>query len=115
MGFESKDITGDGTEEILVYRYFANTATEYTLIDFIEVKDGIVKNISPETDIAELADEVWNTTIEDFSVEGYACPVLRMESFRKEPCIAYLDRVYLVGYKDGSWQIIQELPADESE
>ena len=93
---EYEDITGDGTAEVLVYRYFANTATEYTLIDFIEVKDGIVKNISPETDIAELTDEVWNTVIEDFSVDGYACPVLRMESFGKESCIAYLDRVYLV-------------------
>lgn len=104
---EYRDITGDGTDEVLVYRYFANTATEYTLLDFIEVKDGRVKNISPEMDIAELADDVWNTTVEDFAVAGYESPILKMEAYGKEKEMAYPDRSYLVGYKDGSWQIIQ--------
>ncbi|MCM1540626.1 MAG: hypothetical protein NC121_05130 [Blautia sp.] len=101
------DITSDGTEEILVYRYFANTATEYTLIDFFEVRDMAVKNISPAMDIEELSGEVWNTAIADISVDGYAHPVLKMESYGKEAGRAYVDRSYLVGYKDGGWQIIQ--------
>ncbi|MBD5523433.1 MAG: hypothetical protein HDR04_03255 [Lachnospiraceae bacterium] len=32
------DIIWDGTDEVLIYRYFANTATEYTLINFFQIE-----------------------------------------------------------------------------
>lgn len=104
---EYSDITGDGTDEVLVYRYFANSATEYTLLDVFEVKDGAVKNISPEKDIPELADELWNVIVMDAVVEGYSRPVLVMEYFEKDNREVHLIYHFLVGYKDGRWQIIK--------
>lgn len=100
------DINGDGVDEVMVYRYFVNTATEYTLIDFIEVKDGTVRNISPEMDIEELEGNVWNTSVINASVEGYSWPVLRMESCGKEKGLVFLENSYLVGYRGGRWQLI---------
>ena len=111
---EYADINGDGVDEVMVYRYFVNTDTEYTLIDFIEVKDGTVKNISPEMDIDELDGNVWNTSVINTGVEGYSWPVLRMESYGKENGLTFLKNSYLVGYKDGRWQLIQYSSVESS-
>ena len=111
---EYADINGDGVDEVMVYRYFVNTDTEYTLIDFIEVKDGTVKNISPEMDIDERDGNVWNTSVINTGVEGYSWPVLRMESYGKENGLTFLKNSYLVGYKDGRWQLIQYSSVESS-
>ena len=101
------DITGDGTDEVLIYRYFANTATEYTLINFFQLEENSVTEISPELELEELADDVWNVIDVDFSEEEYDMPVFTMESYVKENMLVYLDKRVLVGYQGGGWQILE--------
>lgn len=101
------DITGDGEEEVLIYRYFANTATEYTLINFFQIEENIVTEISPEAELEELAENVWNVIEEDFSGKEYDMPTLRLESYDKVSGLAYVANRALVGYQDGGWQILE--------
>ncbi|MDE7254497.1 MAG: hypothetical protein K2O32_16360 [Acetatifactor sp.] len=101
------DITGDGTDEVLVYRYFANTATEYTLINFFRIEENGVTEISPESELEELADNVWSVIDADFSKKEYDMPVLTMESYVKENMLVYVDKKVLVGYQDSRWQILE--------
>ena len=101
------DITGDGTDEVLVYRYFANTATEYTLINFFQIEENGVTEISPELELEELANDVWNVIDADFSEEKYDMPVFTMESYVKENMLVYLDKRVLIGYQGGGWQILE--------
>lgn len=102
------DITGDGKDEVLIYRYFANTATEYTLVNFFQIEENTVTEISPELELKELADNVWSVVDADFSEEEYDMPVFTMESYVKENMMTYTDKRLLVGYQDGGWQIIEE-------
>jgi len=102
---EYRDITGDGRSEALVYRYFANTATEYTLIDVFEIKDGTVDCISPQTELSGLADNVWNVTVIEDRVAGNPAPVLRMESYDKENGMVFRGETVLVVYGVDGWQI----------
>ena len=106
------DITGDGTDEVLIYRYFANTATEYTLINFFQIEENRVTEISPELELEELADDVWNVIDADFLKEEYDMPVLMMESYVKENMVTYADKRVLVGYQDGGWQILERQTYD---
>lgn len=101
------DITGDGADEVLIYRYFANTATEYTLINFFQIEENSVTEISPEAELEELADDVWSVEDEDFSEEEYDMPVFTMQSYVKVNMIAYPDKKASVGYRDGGWQILE--------
>lgn len=105
---EYMDITGDGIEEALVYRYFANTATEYTLIDFFKIEPGMAINISPSVYIKELSNEVWDMELLNEYAKGYTSPTLKVTSYGKEDGVAFEQAVYLLGYKDGSWNVIQE-------
>ena len=100
------DITGDGKSEVLIYRYFANTATEYTLINFFQIEENCVTEISPELKLEELANNVWNVIDIDFSEEEYDMPVFTMESYGKMGALAYPDKRVLVGYQGGEWQIL---------
>ncbi len=102
------DITGDGKDEVLIYRYFANTATEYTLVNFFQIEENTVTEISPELKLEDLADNVWSVIDEDFSEKEYDMPVFTMESYSKENMMTYADKRLLVGYQDGGWQIIEE-------
>ncbi|MDE5933880.1 MAG: hypothetical protein K2H40_15550 [Lachnospiraceae bacterium] len=104
---EYRDITGDGKEEALVFLYFANTATEYRLIHIFEIKNGIVRDISPETVLGELTGNVWDMRI----VESYADrnPVFRMASFAKENGMAFPDETLLVVYGENGWQIFRQV------
>lgn len=77
------DITGDGKDEVLIYSYFVNTATEYTLINFFQIEENCVTEISPELELEELANDVWNVIDIDFSEEEYDMPVFMMESYGK--------------------------------
>lgn len=101
------DITGDGTDEVLIYRYFANTATEYTLVNFFQIEENSVTEISPELELEELADNVWSVVDADFSEKEYDIPVFTMESYVKENMVAYADKRLLVGYQDGGWKILE--------
>lgn len=101
------DITGDGTDEVLVYRYFVNTATEYTLINFFQIEENGVTEISPELELEEMANDLCGVINEDFSEEEYDMPVFTMESVVKENLMVYVDKRVLVGYQDGGWQILK--------
>lgn len=107
---EFLDINGDGTEEALIYRYFANTATEYTLIDIFEIKDKTVRNLSPGTELQELSGNVWNMSFQENAVEdftkGEAGLVCRLESYDKKYGIVFRDETILAEYRDESWRII---------
>lgn len=100
------DITGDGIDEVLIYRYFVNTVTEYTLIDFYQIEENGVTEISPELELEELANNVWNVIDADFSEEEYDMPVFAMESYEKKNMLAYTDIRVLVGYQGDGWQIL---------
>lgn len=102
---EYRDITGDETDEVIVSGTFANTATEYNVIAFFQIEDDTVKDISPSSELPELADNVWHTTVTD-SVEGYTI-VLKMESYGKINALAYTEAVMTVGYAKEGWQVIQ--------
>jgi len=101
------DITGDGKDEVLIYRYFANTATEYTLINFFQIEENCVTEISPELELEELANNGWNVIDIDFSEEEYDMPVFMMESYEKINTVTYPDKRVLVGYQGGGWQILE--------
>lgn len=101
------DITGDGKGEVLIYRYFANTATEYTLINIFQIEENCVTEISPELELEELANDVWSVIDMDFSEEEYDMPVFTMESYGKMNALAYPDKRVLVGYQGGGWQILE--------
>lgn len=101
------DITGDGKSEVIIYRYFVNTATEYTLINFFQIEENCVTEISPELELEELANNVWNVIDIDFSEEEYDMPVFTMESYGKMNMLAYPDKRVLVGYQGGGWQILE--------
>ena len=101
------DITGDGKDEVLIYRYFANTATEYTLINIFQIEENCVTEISPELELEELANNVWDVIDIDFSEEEYDMPVFTMESYEKINTVTYPDKRVLVGYQGGGWQILR--------
>lgn len=106
---EYRDITGDGSDEVLVYRYFANTATEYTLVDIFEIKDGAVYRISPETELEELDDHVWDMTlIEDFAA-GDTDYVFKMKSYDKENGMVFPDETMYIVYEESGWQILRQV------
>ena len=107
------DITGDGKDEVLIYRYFANTATEYTLLNFFRIEEKTVTEISPEVELEELAGDVWSVVEEDFSKQEYDMPILRLESYDKVPGLAYTDKSVSVGYQDGGWQILEWVDCPE--
>ena len=107
------DITGDGKDEVLIYRYFANTATEYTLVNFFQIEEKSVTEISPEVELDELAGDVWNVIEEDFSKQEYDMPILRLESYGKVSGLAYVDKRVLVGYQGGGWQILEWVDCPE--
>ncbi|MCM1089910.1 MAG: hypothetical protein NC413_03645 [Muribaculum sp.] len=104
---EFADITGDGTDEALIYVYFWNTATEFNLIHFFRIEENGVVEISPESELEELADNVWDVTDYDFSMKEYDMPVLTMASYAKENMLVYNDKKVSVGYQDGRWQILE--------
>lgn len=105
---EYRDITGDGKQEALVYRYFANTATEYEVIDIFEIEDGVVSCISPGTELEELAGNVWNTTIIKRLVDGDMDFIFRMESYDKKNGWTFPDETVLAIYGENGWQILQK-------
>lgn len=100
-----RDIIGDGKEEVLVYRYFANTATEYTLIDIFEITDKTVRNLSPGMELEELNSNVWDMTLMEDSTQEEGCPVFRLESYDKKYGMTFRDETVLIGYRDGGWRI----------
>lgn len=106
---EYRDITGDGKAEALVYLYFANTATEYILIHIFEIKNGTVRCISPETELAELDDHVWDMQIVESYADEERNPVFRMTSYAKENGVAFPNETLLVVYGENGWQILEQV------
>lgn len=106
---EFLDINGDGLEEALIYRYFANSATEYTLIDIFEIQDNRVRNLSPETELEELAGNVWDMSLTETAAEetesGESGFVFRLDSYEKKCTVAFRDETVLVEYGAGGWKI----------
>lgn len=106
---EYRDINGDGLEEVLIYRYFANSATEYTLIDIFEIKDKSVRNLSPETELKELEGNVWNMSLMETAAEetqnGGSGLVFRLDSYDKKRAITFRDETVLAEYRDDGWKI----------
>lgn len=98
-----RDITGDGVNEAIISVYYANTMTEYTLIAVYQVQDGQIVDISPATDIGELADDFWDAEIVKEPVPGYTF-VLNLRTYDKvleeDGPMTYIDKEMTVGYKD---------------
>lgn len=107
---EFLDINGDGLDEALIYRYFANSATEYTLIDIFEIKDRTVRNLSPGTELEELDGNIWNMSLTENDAEDSAEQDagfgLRLESYEKKRGMSFRDETILAEYRNGGWQII---------
>lgn len=102
---EYRDITGDGTDEVIVYSDILNTIHDnYIVINFFKIDDDIVTEISPSTDIPELSGEmeIVNVPYEEYTI------VLRMESYGKTCGALYTDCIVTVGYDKERWEIIQK-------
>ena len=106
-----EDVTGDDTDEVLIYCDFANNACDWQLIYFYQIDEGNVTDISPSgKDIPELKSNegYWNTWIADKSMEGYSSPIYKLEDYYKEQGILYTAETLYIGYKDGKWELVQE-------
>lgn len=103
---EYRDITGDGTDEVIIYSEHVNNIHDnYTLINFFKIDDDTITEISPQTDIPELL--AWYTEIVNDPYEGYTI-VLRMVSYGKTAGALYTDTIVTVGYNKERWEIIQK-------
>lgn len=102
-GVAYQDITGDGTDEIIAFLYYVNTAAECTVIKIYQVDDGTVRDISPQTQMEELAGKDYNMKIVEDFTEEYSF-VLHMEHYSKDAGITYVEVDTTVGYKDGGWE-----------
>lgn len=105
---EYRDITGDGVEEVIVYRDFVgNWYDDYIIMDFFKVEDGAVTKISPAADLPELSDDVWDTEIADNQSGEYTI-VLRMKTCSKILGALYTSMTATVGYDGACWKMIQK-------
>ncbi len=103
---EYRDITGDGTDEVIVYRDFvSNIHDDYILMNFFKIEDDTVTEISPSTDIPELS--AWEAEIVSDSSEEYTI-VLKMEWDGETLGAVYTDAIMIVGYNKERWEIIQK-------
>ena len=109
---EYRDITGDGADEVVICRELVNNAHDnYILMDFFEIEDDTVTEISPSGDIPELSDTAWDTEVVEDATEEYAI-VLKMESCGKISGVLYTEKIMTVGYGKEGWVLIrqQEIP-----
>lgn len=107
---EYRDITGDGTDEVIMYTDMVNNIHDnYTLINFFKIDDDTVTEISPSTDIPELSGEmeIVSDLYEEYTI------VLRMESYGKTAGALYTDCIVTVGYNKERWEIIQKQEVPE--
>ena len=103
---EYRDITGDGTDEVIVYRDFvSNIHDDYILMNFFKIEDDTVTEISPSTDIPELS--AWEAEIVSDPSEEYTI-VLKMEWDGVTLGAVYTDAIMIVGYNKERWEIIQK-------
>lgn len=103
---EYRDITGDGEDEVIIYREFMNNIhDDYIVIDFFEIEKDTVTDISPSADISELSE--WDTEVVSGHTEGYII-VLKMESYGKTAGILYTDKKMTVGYDKEHWRVIEQ-------
>ena len=109
---EYRDITGDGEDEVIVYRDMVNNVHDnYMLVDFFKIEENTVMEISPSADISELSDNPCDTEIVSDYSEKYAI-VLRMEDYGKTGGILYTNMEMTIGYDKERWRMIekQEIP-----
>lgn len=107
-----EDITGDDTDETLIYCDFANNTCDWQLIYFYQIDSGNLTDISPSSkDIPELDDAdggIWNMwQIDAGTEEGYSSPVYKLERYDKEEGVTYVEETLYIGYKDGKWELVQ--------
>lgn len=107
QSIEYKDITGDGKDEVIVYREFLNNVCDWTLMDFFKIEDDKVTEISPSTDIMELSNTPWDTRTVNGTTEGYSI-VLEMVYYNKVPAHVYTDTVMTVGFDKERWKVIEQ-------
>lgn len=104
---EYRDITGDGTDEVIIYsEHVNNIHDDYIIMNFFKIGDDTVTEISPSTDIPEVS-VWWETEIVSDPSEEYTI-VLRMETYGKTLGAVYTDAIMIVGYNKERWKIIQK-------
>ncbi len=97
----------DGEDEVIIYREFVNNVHDnYILVDFFEIEEDTVTDISPSADISELSDIAWHTEVVSGHTEEYTI-VLKMESYRKTAGILYTDKKMTIGYDKECWRVIE--------
>lgn len=105
---EYMDVTGDGEDEVIVYREFVNNIHDnYILVDFFKIDEDTVTEISPSTDISELTGVAWDTEIVSNHTEEYTI-VMKMKSYGKTAGILYMDEEMTIGYDKERWKVIEE-------
>ena len=109
---EYRDITGDGEDEVIVYRDMVNNVHDnYMLVDFFRIEADTVTEISPSVDIPELSNNPCDTEVVSNYTEEYAI-VLRMEDYGKTGGILYTKMEMTIGFDKERWRVIkkQEIP-----
>lgn len=106
-----RDITGDGIEEVLVYQESLDSdpgvySQTYRYIEFFQVEEDVVTDISPWTQLSELGDVVWNMEIEEAMSKEYGGIVVKMETYEKKAGEKCVEERLFAGYRDGVWEIL---------
>ena len=109
------DFTGNGSKEAVVYSSYVTTATEYTLINIFQINDGKVKELTPETDIAEFAEELWSMSLIEVERDGIIYQGLELVSYDKMYALTYANKNMIIYYKNGRWELDKILYYDFDE
>jgi len=109
------DFTGDGIGEVVVDRYFTNTAGEYTLLDIFQIDGKNIRQIFPNNDIPKLQNEACDANIISINQKGRKGIGLFVNTLDKEGARAYLKDAMKLFYEDGKWIMLEpDLQADVS-
>lgn len=103
-----QDLTGDGTEEVVVHRTFVNTATEYNMLDIFRVEGKEIRQIFPTEDIPELQGEACDTDIFTVDRAGRHGSGLHVQTYGKEQGVTYVKDEMDIVYESGKWVRLPE-------
>ncbi len=107
---EYADVTGDMSSEVILYTYFANTATEYSSLYIYEIKKGRTMQLFPTDDIAEIAQDACDTEIVDVIADGRNRKGLMIRTYYKENGIADVEDSVIIYYDEeaGRWSKVTD-------
>lgn len=100
------DLDNDGTDDYIINAYFADTATEYSIIYAYTFEDGEVSQLFPVSGIEGVDDaKTYDCQIVEVSIDGEILNALRLTSYSKVEGIVYGDAEAQIYFLDGQWNL----------